>query len=260
MVQYKTIIKAIEEYLKCYDYPKAIALQNFNRDDYQKEVYGKYIFDPGEIQSRQMDLQKSVDYTGTDKMVVGLYNIRAFSCLQKYLNNVPFTEEDGASLLDNGKLGVSGGYPSTKLVEIDGKMVEKYKFQWEELSMGEFADNLHNVCEKSPPLQQNTVLYRYGRIPSDVLEGGHGTFKGFTGTCFGEEQLNSNFDQFTQWADPKTRYKLTIYAPKGTKGVTLTHECGAENPYQNEFLIDKGQKFIVLSRNDETKEAEILLY
>lgn len=263
MVKYKTLVRTIEDYVaKCDDYPKAQALNNFNRDDYQEEIKGNFVFDPGQLETLQRNLQKEVEYDGLEKGIVRAYNITSFSALQKYLNNEPFDEEDGARKLKNGNIGINVGYSTYDLVDDgEGHMVaENYEFHMEEVSMKNFADTLHQVCEKSPPLQQNTVLYRYGRIPNDVIEGGHGTFKGFIGACYGEGSLDGITDQLTQWADPTTRYKLKIYAPKGTKGVAITHECGAENPYQNEFLIDKGQKFIVLSRNDETKEAEILLY
>lgn len=267
MVKYKTIIKTIENYIKCHEYPKAIALKNFNPENFhEEEISTTDRFAPGTFEEWQRELQSNVEYTEIEKCVVGLYNSSSFSALQKYLNGDESWKEE-VFKFSNGHYGVFASYPTYDLVDDgNGHMIaENYKMNHNNLTMKQYSETLHDICDKSPTLAQNTVLYRWGRLPlgtnGEIIgEGGHGRFKGFIGACFGEEHLDGILDQLTQWGNSNTRYKLKIYAPEGTKGVTMTHECGAENPYQNEFLLDKGQRFIILSRNDKTKEASILLY
>ena len=52
---------------------------------------------------------------------------------------------------------------------------------------------------------------------------------------------------------------MTIYAPTGTKGVVLNRHNGCVD-WQSELLLDKNQRYVVLSRDDKNMTAEILLY
>ena len=120
----------------------------------------------------------------------------------------------------------------------------------------ERIDQLDSAIDRSPPMDTDVTLFRYGHFPSGMKVGDTGKFKGYTSTSFQEEtaeRFKNGFDH-----DSSGRYKITIRTPKGTKGVLLNDTF--ETMKEHEFLLGRNQKFMVLSVNDETREVEIGLY
>lgn len=134
------------------------------------------------------------------------------------------------------------------------------------LPLKDACDWLEKGIEKAPPVQENVKAFRWGRLPLDsngepIGVGGHGKFDSFTSTTY-EKQIafdENGYLQKSGWGNKDNRYNITVYVPKGTQGLVYGDSNDCYN-FQNEVVLNRGQKFILLSRNDETKEAEILLY
>ena len=117
-------------------------------------------------------------------------------------------------------------------------------------------NHLDSAIDRSPPMDTDVTLFRYGHFPSGMKVGDTGKFKGYTSTSLQEasaERFKDGFDH-----DASGRYKIIIRTPKGTKGVLLNDTF--ETMREHEFLLGRNQKFMVLSVNDETREVEIGLY
>lgn len=266
MVRYKTIFRIIDEHVrKCSDYPKAIALKYFkeHQSEFLTETYDEGVNPKSEdspvgyLQKEQADAQEKIEYSGREKGVLKGYSTNTFQPIQKYNNDTEDWEESVES---------KDGYYSTKsrawMLSIfnfhqndEGKEV----CTMEDVPIKEHVDLITESIEKTPPIQHDTILYRYGRIPDDIQEGGHGKFKGFTGLSYNKYTAHTEIKSWAKWMDKSHRYKLTVYAPKGTKGIVLNNHTGCRD-YQSELLLDKNQNFIVLSRDDNKKVAEILLF
>ena len=121
---------------------------------------------------------------------------------------------------------------------------------------------MDNLIDKSPPLQENTVLYRNGPFDLNLKVGETGKWKSYTSTSFNSYVARKGLSEDTQgelrWAN-STRFQIKIYAPKGTKGVVPYDGNGCED-FQSEFLIGRNQKYIVLSVDKKKRRAEVLLY
>ncbi len=261
MVQYIYIIKAVEEYLKCYDYPKAIALKNFNESDYAMEEWDdgvelKTVPSPiGKLQQLQEDLQDRVEYTDLEKESLHEYSTSSFIPIGLCLNGVgdwqEIADEDyyvHCIVTDDGKF-----YTGAFLRDENGEIIEDIELQKQIKAIG-------TAIEKSPSLQENTLLYRNGQLPLDIEVGDHGKFKSF---------LSTSYNDFIAFEDVPTgdwtqgskdhRYNIRIFAPKGTKGIVLNRHNNCKN-WQSELLLDKGQRYVVLAKNDDDMTADILLY
>jgi hypothetical protein len=77
-----------------------------------------------------------------------------------------------------------------------------------------------------------------------------------------DEELRERVNRKVDVTEHGIKYEIKIYAPKGTRGVVLDNEnLGCSNT-ASEFLLDKNQKYVVLSKDDshEPPTVEILLY
>ena len=178
----------------------------------------------GAMEMHQDKLQKKVDYTPNE-----FGSVNNFAC-QEYK-------------LVNGRIYDTDYYKSRKSQGVD---------EWIDMRM----ENLDSAIDKSPPLDFDATLFRYGDFPTGMKVGETGKFKGYTSTSLQEETAERFKDGFDH--DATGRYKITIRTPKGTKGVLLNDTF--EGMKEHEFLLGRNQKYIVLSVNDETREVEIGLY
>ena len=134
------------------------------------------------------------------------------------------------------------------------------------LTLKDWSDNMSEVIEDSPRMQTDCIAWRYGRLPLDKdgnthLEGQEGKWDGFTGLTMNEKliQKGSYLKDEAGWVDKENRYKIKVLMPHGTKCVALGVSVGCD-PWQNEILLDKNQKCIIIDRNDSKKTATVLLY
>ena len=91
--------------------------------------------------------------------------------------------------------------------------------------------------------------------------GDHSAIKGF-GSCSYNPYVIDDIEQGGPWVqgEKNRRYKVKVYAMKGTKGIVLNDHSSGIPPWQSEWLLDKGQKYVVWSKNDNDMTAEIILY
>lgn len=260
MVKFDNILKAMDEYLtKCTDYPKYQALKYFkeHREEFQEESWesgtGRLVDGDapvGKLQQLQEDLQDDVDYDGKEKGATYRYSRSEFEDLQLYNNGLIDKDDSFVRVYDIDDYS------------FDDHEDDIYDYDYDNYDLEETSQFIDGAIDKSPPLQQDTVFHRIGRLDRDddeyIAEGEHSVFKGFTGVSYNPNVPKRGLD-FAGWMDRYHRYDLKIYAMKGTKGMALYPHNGCHD-WQAEFLLGRGQKFIVLSRNDSTKEAEILLY
>ena len=247
MIKRKTIEEVFTNVIesKCHDYPKAVALRNYDASTYTVESYapGQDYTDTdnspvGELQQKQEELQSNVDYTYEDKCVLNYYGNSSFGLINDYL-------------WDNL-------YLNNLIFDINGNPIKKDLFLYagDEVihkSIPEQVKILSNIIDKSPRLQKDSILYRAGHWSPGMKPGEHGTLKGFSSTSFNQE-VSKEWKTFKE-----DKYLMRIYAPKGTRGVVLTEDNSLAD-WQSEFLLDKNQKYIVLSQDDANKTVDILLY
>ncbi len=275
MVRYKTIISVVDDYvLKCS--PKYNALQYFkkHKDEFQEESWRDGVnpsdnmtSPTGHLFNEQEHLQHNTDYTSSEKEYLKRYSEDIFSQIS-YYNNGVLDEMDEQGIYDEDYHWVIPFGSEEKVWQLlistydDGKFLDANYVDFEEI-----CSHIDSSIDKSPSLQEDSVIYRYGRLPVDkdgipVGVDGHGTFRSYTSTTYNSNLVFNDeaFLRNNNWIEKKDlRYNLTIYAPKGTKGVVLGDSVDC-NDWQNELLLGRGQRCIVLSRDDENRTAEILLY
>lgn len=134
------------------------------------------------------------------------------------------------------------------------------------LTLKDWSNGMSHLIEESPRMQTDCIAWRYGRLPLKdgeylLREGESGSWDGFTGLTMNEKliQKGSYLKDEAGWVDKENRYKIKVLMPHGTKCVALGDSIGCD-PWQNEILLDKNQKFILLERNDKKKTATVLLY
>ena len=134
------------------------------------------------------------------------------------------------------------------------------------LTLKDWSNGMSHLIEESPRMQTDCVAWRYGRLPLDKngnipLEGQEGKWDGFTGLTMNEKliQKGSYLKDEAGWVDKENRYKIKVLMPHGTKCVALGDSVGCD-PWQNEILLDKNQKCIIMDKDDKRKTATVLLY
>ena len=112
----------------------------------------------------------------------------------------------------------------------------------------DILNHLDYIIDNAPTLNDNVKLFRGGRIDLNIPVGGKGKFKSYTSTSY-RSDVAEDFRQDNE-------YLITIYAPQGTKGVNgNARYMGSANDTigwkrEHEFLLGRGQEYIVLERND----------
>lgn len=108
----------------------------------------------------------------------------------------------------------------------------------------EIAEIMSESLSQSTGLMDNTVLYRGGHLETD--ESGVGVLSAITSTSY----LRGVAEEYK--AQSEDNYLMRIFAPAGTQGFA--------NPnVESEFTLAPDQEYIELHRDEEKKEATILL-
>ena len=238
------------------DYPKANALRSFyeNPSRFKSEDYGGVFAEElpspiGRLQGIQERLQSRIDYEPLEKGVVHAYATNDFGPMNEYIYKKPGW--DTYKPFRMGVLDKEGNFEVKPVLGKDG---------WESLTVPEEIKLLDKTIEKSPPLQEDSILYRYGSLPEGIQVGDHSKMEGYMSTSFNEYVAFDNIPNGGTWKmSHDKRYRMRIYAPKGTKGVVPCNDLECMD-WQSEFLIGRNQKFIVLNMDEESRTADILLY
>ena len=269
MVSREIIEQVLEKSLqaKCHEYPKSIALKYYNehKENFVTETYGygvdsRTIPSPvGRLQQIQADLQEEIYYESLERGVLRDYSTNSFIPLSLMLNGVPDWEDICRFIgYDFGNGFVM------PVLDFDKDNDPNYEGSpWVDMSMPQESKMLSQAIDKSPRVQSDCIVFRYGELPLDIPVGGHGTFKNFLSTSYNPYVAFEDIPNGGTWVQgshaKQTRYKLTINVMKGTKGIVLNRHTGCPD-WQSELLLDKNQRYIVLSRDDTNMTAEILLY
>ena len=115
--------------------------------------------------------------------------------------------------------------------------------------------SIDNLMERSPGLQQDTILYRGGHFDIHLREGDSFSFKGYTSTTFQRESS----DVYKGSDGDEADMTYVIHAPKGTKGI-----CGGDgnfnnNNWEHEYVLPRNTKMTVLSIDYETMTCEVVI-
>lgn len=198
---------------------------------------GTYFHSPcGEMQDVQQKLQREIDYSDEECWSALRYNTDCFDFMNEHLY---------------GKADHSDMY------EYNYDTDERY-------SIPEMCDLLHGLIGKSPVVQENCVTYRYGPFPYDLKEGEIGSFDGFTSVSY-NYTVAENFKKNNEdggyglggWMK-NNRKLMRIWTPEGTPCMAMDKVSVGTQDFQSEILLDKGQKFIVISNDDDF--VDIMLY
>lgn len=261
-------------------------LYGFNTKDYKNERYSRKngqirTANPspvGALQQKQEDLQNQIEYTNEEKSVLSSYTISNFWGYSAWfyhqgLSNdwrfdvynwkwetyydTDYGREMNRKVLDEPltfqSLNVYDFTNVTNLYDApDMPPVIK------EIGFDKSIDIFDNMIEKSPPLQENTTLYRIGDFPLDMVEGERGEWKSYTSTSFNSYVAKNGLKKYAGFNPGDDRYQIKIYAPKGTKGIVPCDNTGCQD-WQSEFTLGRNQKYVVLNVNHVDKTAEVLL-
>lgn len=139
---------------------------------------------------------------------------------------------------------------NTILVKGTPKWKDKYT-QWQDI-----ANTIQDYIEDSEGLQVDTVLYRGGHWDIGTKVGDVKTSPCFMSTSYQPsvaEKIGLSGGKLN------TPYSITIYAPKGSKGCLTNAETLSKEFPEHEYLLGKGQKYIVLDVDDNKRTATIKL-
>lgn len=270
------ILKSLEDAIsKCGPTIKQ-RFERFNEKDYNLEEYSpeqdpdnskhlpenKYVFTSpvGRIQQIQEDLQDKVDYN-----IVDIAMAEHWSLGESMTVNNTILQEKYPDRFKNSPT-------EQRCYSMDSKRTYRVD-HWDELhpedkdtvgwypefTTKEVISFLDDLIKKSPELQENCVLYRCGSLPTGLKVGDAGVLDCFSGCSFNPYVAEKKIREMP-WVK-KGRYNIRIFAPKGIKGFVPYEGLDCED-WQSEFVLGRGQKFILLSRNTKTKPrtADILLY
>lgn len=259
MVTYKHIIQTIEDYtLKC-SKPKSSS----NLNTTVPTEYNVNKWDSSRLSNYSLELMKiEMEFHEGNKYSEGYDNLEK---MQRELqdNTCDFSPKQEAYLSEyfsdgykwiNGILYESSSFYdhfTTRLINHYEKKINSAKY------------NMDKAISNGTPLRMNTTLYSSLRLDDDLKVGDTGTWKGYVSTTFDIEQL---FQSSTG-----KDYKVKILALEGVKGVCgqgqakhLTDESYprklSTHPAEQEFLLGRNTNYILLSKNNDTKEATVLVY
>ena len=120
------------------------------------------------------------------------------------------------------------------------------------------CDLMTNYINESIGLGENTILWRGGHW-DNLKIGQIGTIPCFNSTSYDKYEADY-IGRSLQEQYKKEPYLIKIYADKGTKGCCVNADSLApEYGDEHEYLLGKGQKYIVLNVDDEKHEATIKL-
>lgn len=128
-------------------------------------------------------------------------------------------------------------------IEARGRQLEK------------FCDIANSVIDKTTPIDKDIIIYRGGHFNPYAQVGDVMTFGSLTSTSFSYGTAENFY-----LAEKDTRYMITIYAPKGTRGWAVNdYRTKSGDGGENEFLLKSTQKYVVVDVDHENHTAEIWL-
>ena len=116
---------------------------------------------------------------------------------------------------------------------------------------------IDEAIEKTPRLLEDTCLVRYGHFYEEFCKVGE-TFslEGFLSTSYDDATMRP--DATSHFANKPNRWKITVLAPKGTRGIRLNSYFGALTT-EREWLLQRNQKFEVVGYNLEGRRNEVTI-
>ena len=207
---------------------KGNEISNFNKEDYSGDDMPYDSKENGSMEQKQVEYQdkklKDIDWD--------FYSDGADFYGDKYVH-INGHIRGGDDYWDN----VKKEYPNAYIDELKE-------------DINKSINHLNYLMDNSGGLQENTVLYRGGQFPADLMPGMKGKFEGFSSTSYNREKAEG---YVTEGKD----CLITIYAPKGTRGLNgnghmynSNYTMGWEN--EHEFTLGDGQGYIVLGRNNRS--------
>ena len=183
-------------------------------------TYTNYTEDPYELLSKQVQLQKQVKYTKSQKEAVHEYGFEAHLDVASILFQEPSI-----------KTGLRTDAQIRGLI-----------------------DEIARTIEDSPRLTEDVTIFRGGEVPNahelkvgDVFE-----VEGFQSYSLNQDVAIDFLDEYPD------RYLIKTHAPKGSKGVHIDDDI-FQGLAEDEWLLQKGQKHKVIDINTETQELTTIL-
>ena len=257
--EYLKLIKKRNSFIKkLKKNPKIKGIQNAKKEaDKIIFIYEKRIF------RRKKKLPK-VDKTkyALDNQEVG----GSYSTKNTILEKKQIKKQENISWSNDEKFAINlYGGGNHKLINGFIRQDEYWKRYIKDLSKDELEElindietwikDLDSAIAKTHGLTQDTTLLRADDYFDTTLEvGDYGNFSGFPSTSYQERGA----DQFMN----DERYKVTILAPKGTKGIAMNGKHGWNAVgKEHEYLLPQNQKYLVLevNHNPKIRTATVLL-
>lgn len=123
---------------------------------------------------------------------------------------------------------------------------------------------VQGIIDKTPGLEVDTVFIRYGSLfnHKELKAGDISNFAGFAFSSYDSEDIYKSYQR--GYDEKSERYRITILAPKGTKGISAGIQRYLEmwfhtNTGRSEFIHSLNQEFIVLSIDKVNHEVLVLL-
>jgi len=123
---------------------------------------------------------------------------------------------------------------------------------------------VQGIIDKTPGLEVDTVLIRFGSLfnHQELKAGDISNFAGFAFSSYDSEDIYKSYQRLD--SEKSERYRITILAPKGTKGISagIQRYLGMwfhTSTGRSEFIHSLNQEFIVLSVDTVNREALVLL-
>ena len=203
----------------------------------------------GKLQRIQSELQEDINYTHEDDVVAHSWSTNLFYHLNCYL----YDKAD--------KHGTRWGASDEGAYDWDND---------KEYTLKQSSGMLSKAIQKSPKSQDAFVTYKFGPVDEflDMEVGDTGAFKGFNSTSFNYSvPQNALKKQVGGWFRDggSNRAMIRFFNPKGTTGMVIdeTVKC---HDWQSEWLLDKGQKYMLVGKGPVTIDGEevytydVLLY
>lgn len=202
--------------------------KKFAKEEYTNEAYAhpdKIDLDwespQGRLQGIQSDAQWDTDYTFEEESVAYEWSTSLFIPLNSYLFNKPdlFGEMHYGDEVYNGD------------------------------KLSDLSNRLSGVIDKSPRAKEDFVSYRWGPVDDllgmEVGEGG--TFKGFQSTSFNYSVAQKSLQEQVGGWFKNNRGMVRYHNMKGSKGMVIDNSVRCKD-WQSEWLLDKGQKFVLVGK------------
>lgn len=200
--------------------------EDFNTEDYKEDYDVGYPSNRrGDVEHQQEQIQEQRGYPDNVKEAVNVYWTNGFfSEIQDYVEDGTFNKEN---------------------------VPEPYK-----QGIKNSADAISGYIDESEGLEYDTVLYRGGHWDKNTKVGDVKSTPVLNSTSFSERTAYTVgiTDQ-----GKEDGYLIKVYAPKGTKGLMVNAPSLAHDFPEHEYLLGKGQKYIVLDVDDVNKTATVKL-